>query len=173
MTIPRSEAIRARSCKPSRITKPHLPYPFYTLNIKKKEEKKRKKPASLISFSASCPPSSLSKRYPAGFVYFYSALYYLTDQGSNIRIAQYVFAGIYLSSLAVILAIFKRCQSVSSIINAFFSLFQILNGDPAWGLHVQCWDLYEWIRGTIDPTLCARALSHLQTITLHLCPSTL
>lgn len=131
MTIPRSEAIRARSCKPSRITKPHLPYPFYTLNIKNKEEKKRKKPASLISFSASCPPSSLSKRYPAGFVYFYSALYYLTDQGSNIRIAQYVFAGIYLSSLAVILAIFKRCQSVSSIINAFFSLFQILNGDPA------------------------------------------
>ena len=38
--------------------------------------------------------------YPAGFVWFYMALYYITSQGTNILLAQ--------GSLAVIIAIFSR-----------------------------------------------------------------
>ncbi|XP_044763033.1 lethal(2)neighbour of Tid protein [Coccinella septempunctata] len=34
--------------------------------------------------------------YPAGFVYIYSALYYLTSQGKNIYLAQYIFLVLYL-----------------------------------------------------------------------------
>lgn len=34
--------------------------------------------------------------YPAGFVYIYSALYYVTSQGTNIYLAQYIFLGVFL-----------------------------------------------------------------------------
>ncbi|KAK9876295.1 hypothetical protein WA026_012592 [Henosepilachna vigintioctopunctata] len=34
--------------------------------------------------------------YPAGFVYVYSSLYYITSQGKNLYIAQYIFLCIYL-----------------------------------------------------------------------------
>ncbi|KAL3272040.1 hypothetical protein HHI36_022502 [Cryptolaemus montrouzieri] len=34
--------------------------------------------------------------YPAGFVYIYSALYYITSKGENIYLAQYIFMCFYL-----------------------------------------------------------------------------
>ncbi|KAJ2484353.1 dolichyl-P-Man:Man(5)GlcNAc(2)-PP-dolichol alpha-1,3-mannosyltransferase [Coemansia sp. RSA 2320] len=48
--------------------------------------------------------------YPAGFVWVYEALWYVTDGGSNIRRAQYVFMGIYLATLAVVLAIYRHAR---------------------------------------------------------------
>ncbi|KAI8891196.1 glycosyltransferase family 58 protein [Backusella circina FSU 941] len=48
--------------------------------------------------------------YPAGFVYIYSALYYLTDKGSNIRLAQYFFEGLYLLNQATVFAIYKKSK---------------------------------------------------------------
>ncbi|KAI3647011.1 hypothetical protein MP228_007232 [Amoeboaphelidium protococcarum] len=39
--------------------------------------------------------------YPAGFVYIYSLLFQLTDAGQNIRLAQYIFACLYVVSLAL------------------------------------------------------------------------
>ncbi|ORY57676.1 glycosyltransferase [Leucosporidium creatinivorum] len=50
--------------------------------------------------------------YPAGFIYFYSALHYFTEQGKNLRIAQYIFAEIYVVTLGIVFAIFKRCNSL-------------------------------------------------------------
>ncbi|CDS08832.1 hypothetical protein LRAMOSA10193 [Lichtheimia ramosa] len=50
--------------------------------------------------------------YPAGFVYVYSALYYLTDHGNNIRLAQYVFAGIYVATQAVVFAIYHQSKKI-------------------------------------------------------------
>ncbi|EFX05650.1 alpha-mannosyltransferase [Grosmannia clavigera kw1407] len=41
--------------------------------------------------------------YPGAHVYTYSVLYYLTDQGSNILLAQQIFAGLYLFTLAVVM----------------------------------------------------------------------
>lgn len=50
--------------------------------------------------------------YPAGFVYIYSLLYYLTSQGENIRLAQYVFIGIYLLQLLFVLRIYIKTRKV-------------------------------------------------------------
>jgi alpha-1,3-mannosyltransferase len=51
-------------------------------------------------------------RYPAGFVYIYSALYYLTDNGSNIQLAQYFFGGLYLLNQATVFAIYNKSKRV-------------------------------------------------------------
>lgn len=50
--------------------------------------------------------------YPAGFVYIYSILYFLTNHGENIRLAQYVFIGIYLLQLLSVLKIYIRTRKV-------------------------------------------------------------
>ena len=46
--------------------------------------------------------------YPALHVYIYTALYHLTDEGTNILRAQVIFAGLYLTTLAVVLACYRR-----------------------------------------------------------------
>ncbi|KAI8980938.1 family 58 glycosyltransferase [Pilobolus umbonatus] len=50
--------------------------------------------------------------YPAGFVYIYSTLYYITNKGSNIRIAQYIFEGLYLINQAIVFAIYGKSKRV-------------------------------------------------------------
>lgn len=50
--------------------------------------------------------------YPAGFVYIYSMLYFLTSQGENIKLAQYVFIGIYLLQLVFVLRIYIKTRKV-------------------------------------------------------------
>ena len=50
--------------------------------------------------------------YPAGFVYLYSALYYITDYGNNVRLGQYIFLGIYLLLVAIVLSIYRRIRVV-------------------------------------------------------------
>lgn len=44
--------------------------------------------------------------YPAAFVYIFSLLYRLTDDGRNILAAQYIFAVLYLITQAVVLSIY-------------------------------------------------------------------
>eukprot|EP00616_Rhizochromulina_sp_CCMP1243_P003480 CAMPEP_0118995314 /NCGR_PEP_ID=MMETSP1173-20130426/58275_1 /TAXON_ID=1034831 /ORGANISM="Rhizochromulina marina cf, Strain CCMP1243" /LENGTH=281 /DNA_ID=CAMNT_0006946651 /DNA_START=7 /DNA_END=849 /DNA_ORIENTATION=- len=46
--------------------------------------------------------------YPAGFVYVYSGLYYATDQGENIARAQWIFYGVYLAVLFIVMMIYRR-----------------------------------------------------------------
>ena len=50
--------------------------------------------------------------YPAGFVYLYSALYYLTDLGTNILRAQYIFLAIYLVFIAVLMMVYHEAKIV-------------------------------------------------------------
>ncbi|XP_068137416.1 dol-P-Man:Man(5)GlcNAc(2)-PP-Dol alpha-1,3-mannosyltransferase [Hyperolius riggenbachi] len=50
--------------------------------------------------------------YPAGFVYIFSALYYITEQGSNIRMAQYIFAVLYLLTLFLVFRIYIVTKKV-------------------------------------------------------------
>lgn len=50
--------------------------------------------------------------YPAGFVYIYSFFYFLTSQGENIRLAQYIFIGIYLLQLCLVLRIYIKTKKV-------------------------------------------------------------
>ncbi|XP_035279463.1 dol-P-Man:Man(5)GlcNAc(2)-PP-Dol alpha-1,3-mannosyltransferase [Anguilla anguilla] len=50
--------------------------------------------------------------YPAGFVYIFSVLYYVTDHGVNIRMGQYLFAAFYLINLLLVFRIYHRTQKV-------------------------------------------------------------
>nr|CAD7258166.1 unnamed protein product [Timema shepardi] len=50
--------------------------------------------------------------YPAGFVYIFTVLYYLTNQGQNIRLAQYIFAGFYIVLLSLVLRIYSKTNKV-------------------------------------------------------------
>ncbi|KXS11551.1 glycosyltransferase family 58 protein [Gonapodya prolifera JEL478] len=48
--------------------------------------------------------------YPAGYIYLYTALSWVTKGGSDIRLAQYIFLGLYLVSLWTVLALLKRSR---------------------------------------------------------------
>ncbi|RHZ06173.1 hypothetical protein DYB37_007728 [Aphanomyces astaci] len=48
--------------------------------------------------------------YPAGHVYIYSILHWVTNNGQDIRLAQYVFLGFYLITISAIFAIFYRSR---------------------------------------------------------------
>ena len=50
--------------------------------------------------------------YPAGFVYFFSFLYYITDHGANIKIAQYIFALLYITLLMLVFRIYAKTKTV-------------------------------------------------------------
>lgn len=49
--------------------------------------------------------------YPAAHVYIYSAFYYLTSSGTNIRLAQYTFAILHTTSLALLLHLYRISRS--------------------------------------------------------------
>lgn len=51
-------------------------------------------------------------RYPAGFVYIFTALYYITSRGVNIRLGQYLFAVFYLITLLLVFRIYHRTKKV-------------------------------------------------------------
>ena len=50
--------------------------------------------------------------YPAGFVYFFLGLYHLTNQGEDIRLAQWIFAGLYLVFIITVFRIYRKSASV-------------------------------------------------------------
>ena len=48
--------------------------------------------------------------YPAAHVYIYWALYYITDKGRNILLAQRLFGVLYLATIAVAMACYRRAK---------------------------------------------------------------
>ncbi|KAM6918475.1 dol-P-Man:Man(5)GlcNAc(2)-PP-Dol alpha-1,3-mannosyltransferase [Xenentodon cancila] len=50
--------------------------------------------------------------YPAGFVYIFTALYYVTSRGVNVRLGQYIFAVFYLITLLLVFRIYNRTKKV-------------------------------------------------------------
>lgn len=65
--------------------------------------------------------------YPAGFVYIYTILYYITSKGQNIRLAQYIFAFIYLIQLYLVLRLYSKSYKVPPyvIILSIFTSYRI------------------------------------------------
>lgn len=57
--------------------------------------------------------------YPAGFVYIYSILYFITSRGQNIRLAQYVFVAIYLAQMFLVLRIYTKTRKVPPYVLIF------------------------------------------------------
>jgi alpha-1,3-mannosyltransferase len=50
--------------------------------------------------------------YPAGFVYIYSLLYGVTDRGANVKLAQYIFIGIYLAFISLVFYVYRKTKRV-------------------------------------------------------------
>ena len=50
--------------------------------------------------------------YPAGHLYIYTILYYLTEKGTNIYIAQHFFIVLYLATLFIVFRIYQKFSNV-------------------------------------------------------------
>ncbi|PIK58852.1 dolichyl-P-Man:Man(5)GlcNAc(2)-PP-dolichyl mannosyltransferase [Apostichopus japonicus] len=57
--------------------------------------------------------------YPAGFVYIYMAFYYITNKGTDIRLAQYLFGVLYLATLPLVFRIFQKTKKVPPYVMFF------------------------------------------------------
>lgn len=66
------------------------------------------------------------RRYPAGFVYIFTALYYITSHGVNIRLGQYLFAVFYLITLLLVFRIYNRTKKVSLCDNSLYQRLYLL-----------------------------------------------
>lgn len=55
--------------------------------------------------------------YPAAHVYIYWVLYHVTDKGRNILNAQRIFAVLYLGTLGVVMACYRRAKVFHSLMN--------------------------------------------------------
>lgn len=56
-----------------------------------------------------------NSRYPAGFVYIFALLYYLTGHGANIKLAQYLFVGLYLLTLCLVFSLYNKTRKVRTL----------------------------------------------------------
>ncbi|RWS06016.1 dol-P-Man:Man(5)GlcNAc(2)-PP-Dol alpha-1:3-mannosyltransferase-like protein [Dinothrombium tinctorium] len=60
--------------------------------------------------------------YPAGHLYIYSLLYFLTNYGVNVRRAQYFFAVLYIANLIVVFRIYIKTKKVSVLLASVFQI---------------------------------------------------
>jgi len=60
--------------------------------------------------------------YPGGFVWIYMILYYLTSQGQNILVGQYIFCGLYVLNLALVFRILVKTNKLPPYMYAMISL---------------------------------------------------
>eukprot|EP01027_Heterolobosea_sp_BB2_P014037 GEZU01020200.1.p1 GENE.GEZU01020200.1~~GEZU01020200.1.p1 ORF type:complete len:413 (-),score=59.03 GEZU01020200.1:165-1403(-) len=54
--------------------------------------------------------------YPAGFVYLFALLHNITNAGENVRLAQYIFAFVYLALLATVFILYRRTKRVNLLV---------------------------------------------------------
>jgi alpha-1,3-mannosyltransferase len=52
--------------------------------------------------------------YPAGFLYIFSVLHWVTGKGVDVRLGQWIFAGLYMANLGVVLAIYTRLTTAAA-----------------------------------------------------------
>lgn len=65
--------------------------------------------------------------YPAAFVYIYSILFFVTSYGANVRLAQYIFVGIYMLQLWLVLRLYTKSRKVPPyvIVLSIFTSYRI------------------------------------------------
>ena len=99
--------------------------------------------------------------YPALHVYLYSVLYYLTDHGTNIFKAQCIFALLYLTTLAFVIACYRRAGAPPWLLlplvlsKRLHSIFLLRLFNDCWAtlcLWISIWALQKkmWSVGTIS-----------------------
>lgn len=60
--------------------------------------------------------------YPAGHIYVYTLLYWLTDYGHNIYRAQYIFASLYLITLFIVFRLYRQYSMAPPYVLLFMCL---------------------------------------------------
>lgn len=80
--------------------------------------------------------------YPGGFVWIYSALHYLTGGGTDIRLAQYIFGGLYLAVLALVLAIYHRTPTTPVWAVVLLCLSKRIHSIFGLRLFNDCWAMF-------------------------------
>ena len=126
--------------------------------------------------------------YPAGFVWIYSILYKLTNNGEDIRMAQYVFAIFYIATITLVFRLLIRTKKIPAYVLAIISLtsrrihsiyvLRLFNDPIAMlllygGLNMYCdgwWTigslLYRYVTGYVNIRFCIvfRILSFFPTL---------
>lgn len=78
--------------------------------------------------------------YPGGFVWLYSALYYITKLGVDIQCAQWIFIGVYLALLGIVLSFYTRVRTHFRVLIPLFlskrirSLFVLRLFNDCWAM---------------------------------------
>ena len=80
--------------------------------------------------------------YPAGFLYLYSALYYLTDEGRDVRLAQYTFLALYLLTLWLVHRIYMEVGGVPPYVLVLLSLSKRVHSIYVLRLFNDCWAMF-------------------------------
>lgn len=71
--------------------------------------------------------------YPAGFLYLFSLFNWMTNDGVDLLVAQYIFAAIYILTLAVVLLLYRASyQSFSSSRNTTKKGMELQSRVPIW-----------------------------------------
>ncbi|GAA5966406.1 hypothetical protein JCM21900_006173 [Sporobolomyces salmonicolor] len=65
--------------------------------------------------------------YPAGHIYAYSLLHRLTDGGKHLQRAQWVFAGVYVATMALVFAIYSKGRRVPPYALIFLTISKRLH----------------------------------------------
>lgn len=98
--------------------------------------------------------------YPALHVYIYSALYYLTDEGTSIQKAQIIFAVLYLFTISLVMSCYRKVGAPPYVLGLLVlskrlhSIFLLRLFNDAWaslGLWATIWFFQRkyWVPGAL------------------------
>ncbi|TFK43013.1 glycosyltransferase family 58 protein [Crucibulum laeve] len=80
--------------------------------------------------------------YPAGHLRIHQFLYAITDAGKNIRLAQHVYAGLYLGTLILSCNIYRRASNIPNWVLLLLPLSKRLHSIFVLRLFNDCWAVF-------------------------------
>jgi alpha-1,3-mannosyltransferase len=78
-------------------------------------------------------------RYPAGHVRIHQVLYALTNGGKNMRLAQHIYGALYIATLALTCAIYRKARAVPNWLLILLPLSKRLHSIHALRMFNDCW----------------------------------
>lgn len=84
-------------------------------------------------------------RYPAGFVYIFTALYYITNHGANIRLGQYIFAVFYLITLLLVFRLYNHTKKVGLCVKLWHVSSNLLHYSTKLHRFVYVYDMHHFL----------------------------
>lgn len=82
---------------------------------------------------------SSAHRYPAGHVFIHHALHDLTDEGTNLDVAQQLYAGLYVLSLFLTCAIYRKAAGIPNWALLLLPLSKRLHSIFVLRMFNDCW----------------------------------